>query len=101
MTFEEFFLKKKIDLDALRTARPEVYTELKYHYEQMSEKSFDHTKKFWFNKLRLEFSLKEESKPVPEIVEKENASPAETSTEASPAKSGSYKPLFRKKTDTQ
>ncbi|MBD3750136.1 MAG: hypothetical protein IE931_11640 [Sphingobacteriales bacterium] len=60
MTFEEFFLKKKIDLEDLAKGKPELFTEFRTHFEQMSEKSFDHTKKYWFNQLRHEFPLSEE-----------------------------------------
>lgn len=95
MTFEEFFNKKKIDLDALKAAKAELYNELKSHYEQMSEKSYDHTKKFWFNKLRLEFPLKEEIKPKAEPVKTEESNPNQASQ---PATSG-YKPMFRQKTN--
>lgn len=57
MTFEEFFSKKKIDLQALQIAEPHLFAEFKEHYQQMGEKSFDHTKKFWFNKLRRLYVL--------------------------------------------
>jgi hypothetical protein len=45
MTFDEFFLKKKIDLDNFKLGKPEIFAEFVSHYEQMSEKSLDHTKK--------------------------------------------------------
>jgi len=57
MTFEEFFLKKKIDLDLFKRCKPDVFAEFVFHYEQMSEKSFDHTKKYWFNNLRNDYPL--------------------------------------------
>jgi len=57
MTFEEFFKKKRIDLDALQKGEPALFSEFKTHYEQMGEKSFDHTKKYWFNKTRRQFPL--------------------------------------------
>ena len=60
MTFEEFFLKKKIDLDFFEQGKPDVFAEFVAHYEVMNEKSFDHTKKYWFNNLRIEFPLSEE-----------------------------------------
>jgi hypothetical protein len=68
MTFEDFFIKKRIDLLQLQEAEPSLYKEFKRHFELMGEKSFDHTKKFWFNRLRKSFHLKEEvsiSKPLP------------------------------------
>ena len=62
MTFEEFFKKKRIDLAALEKAEPALFSEFKAHYEQMGEKSFDHTKKYWFNNLRRKFLLPPEIK---------------------------------------
>jgi hypothetical protein len=62
MTFEEFFKKKKIDLDQLAIAEPVLFAELKDHYAQMGEKSFDHTKKYWFNQLRRTYHTPEEVK---------------------------------------
>lgn len=70
MTFEEFFIKKRIDLVQLQKAEPQLYSELENHFQLMGEKSFDHTKKFWFNKLRHLYHL--------ETVAKEAARPAET-----------------------
>jgi len=63
MTFEEFFIKKRIDLPALQKAEPSLFSEFKTHFEQMGEKSFDHTKKYWFNKLRGQYHLAPEIKP--------------------------------------
>ncbi len=57
MTFEEFFKKKKIDLPAFEKGEPALFSEFKLHFEEMGEKSFDHTKKYWFNKLRRQFHL--------------------------------------------
>lgn len=57
MTFEEFFRKKKIDLVQLEKDEPVLFSEFKSHYNLMGEKSFDHTKKFWFNKLRRLYHL--------------------------------------------
>src|ERR1700680_1402449 len=62
MTFEEFFKKKKIDLAVLEQAEPALFSEFKVQYDQMGEKSFDHTKKYWFNKLRRQFQLAPEVK---------------------------------------
>jgi hypothetical protein len=62
MTFEEFFQKKKISLAALEQGEPSLFSEFKVHFEQMGEKSFDHTKKYWFNKLRLRFPTPPEIK---------------------------------------
>jgi hypothetical protein len=57
MTFEEFFKKKRIDLDALQQGDQSLFSEFKTHYNQMGEKSFDHTKKYWFNKVRRQYPL--------------------------------------------
>jgi hypothetical protein len=62
MTFEEFFKKKRIDLPAFEKAEPALFFEFKTHYEQMGEKSFDHTKKYWFNKIRRQYNLPPEVK---------------------------------------
>ncbi|MDB5008688.1 MAG: hypothetical protein JWP45_3081 [Mucilaginibacter sp.] len=62
MLFEEFFKKKRIDLAALEKAQPALFSEFKTHYEQMGEKSFDHTKKYWFNKIRRQYQLAPEVK---------------------------------------
>ena len=62
MTFEEFFKKKRIDLAALEKAEPALFSEFKMHFEQMGEKSFDHTKKYWFNKVRRQYLLPPEIK---------------------------------------
>jgi hypothetical protein len=62
MTFEEFFKKKRIDLAALQQGEPGLFAEFKSHFELMGEKSFDHTKKYWFNKLRLIYVLAPEVK---------------------------------------
>jgi len=62
MDFEEFFKKKRIDLVALDKAEPALFSEFKTHFEKMGEKSFDHTKKYWFNKLRHQYHLAPEIK---------------------------------------
>ncbi|HEY9196838.1 MAG TPA: hypothetical protein VIM77_11250, partial [Mucilaginibacter sp.] len=62
MLFEEFFKKKRIDLAALQQAEGALFLEFKEHFEQMGEKSFDHTKKYWFNKLRRRFPIPAEIK---------------------------------------
>ena len=68
MTFEEFFIKKKIDLALLQRAKPALYEEFRQHYAQMGEKSFDHSKKYWFNRLRKDFLLQTAEMPVPKAV---------------------------------
>ena len=80
MTFEEFFKKKRIDLDALQKAEAVLFSEFKTHYHEMGEKSFDHTKKYWFNKLRREFPLAVE--PKLEKVKIDNPLAEQTITES-------------------
>jgi len=63
MTFEEFFTRKRIDILALQKAEPALFSEFRTHFEQMGEKSFDHTKKYWFNRLRHSYHLAPEAKP--------------------------------------
>jgi len=62
MTFEEFLIKKKIDPVQLKNTEQALFSEFNSHFKEMGEKSFDHSKKFWFNKLRRANPLKEESK---------------------------------------
>ena len=62
MTFEEFFKKKKIDLTALQAGEFALFSEFKTNFGEMGEKSFDHSKKYWFNKLRHQFPLAPEVK---------------------------------------
>jgi hypothetical protein len=96
MTFEEFFKKKKIDLVALNAAEPTLFDELKLHFELMGEKSFDHTKKYLFNPLRLKYHTPEEPKVEKAIAEApaNTAAPSPNTTEAAPAKMG-FKPKFK------
>jgi len=63
MTFEEFFKKKRIDLVALQAGEPLLFAEFNTHFCDMGEKSFDHSKKYWFNKLRHQYPLAAEVKP--------------------------------------
>jgi len=100
MTFEEFFIKKRIDLPALEKAEPVLFSEFKTHFHEMGEKSFDHTKKYWFNKLRHQFHLAPEIKvekpaianlPVQQAVT-ENLTEPTTATQ--PAKQG-FVPRFK------
>jgi len=100
MTFEEFFVKKKIDLTSLKQAKPDLYEEFYAHYQLMGERSFDHTKKFWFNRLRKDHLLRN-----PDMV---SAAPSRntqtqpdgeqattTAKSASGAKPAGFKPRFK------
>jgi hypothetical protein len=62
MTFEEFLKKKRIDLATMEKAEPGLSAEFRDHYELMGERSFDHTKKYWFNRLRHKYHLAPEVK---------------------------------------
>jgi hypothetical protein len=97
MTFEEFFQRKKISLAALEQGEPSLFSEFKIHFEQMGEKSFDHTKKYWFNKLRLRFPTPPEAKVEKVAIENPLAEQTinETLSETpSPANVG-FKPRFK------
>ena len=65
MSFEEFLIKKKIDPVQLKNTEQALFFEFNSHFDEMGEKSFDHSKKFWFNKLRRANPLKEIPKPEP------------------------------------
>lgn len=98
MTFEEFFRKKRIDLAALEKAEPALFSEFKAHYEQMGEKSFDHTKKYWFNNIRRKFQLSPEVKTEKPRIE--NPLAEQTITEsltenAAPAPKLGFVPKFK------
>ena len=98
MTFEEFFKKKKISLQTFEQGEPALFSEFETHYAQMGEKSFDHTKKYWFNKLRLRFPAPVEIKA--EKVAIENPLAEQTITESliessSPPPNIGFKPKFR------
>ncbi|HVW13678.1 MAG TPA: hypothetical protein VHB54_07655 [Mucilaginibacter sp.] len=98
MTFEEFFRKKKIDLAALGKAEPALFAEFKTHYEQMGEKSFDHTKKYWFNKLRLQYHLAPEVKEEKVVIENKLAEQTITDTlseTALPAPNAGFRRRFK------
>jgi len=100
MTFEEFFKKKKIDLVQLKVAEPALFAEFESHYVQMGEKSFDHTKKYWFNNLRRLYHTPEEVKV--EKVKIENPLAEQTiiesiteRVEAPPAPKVGFTPRFK------
>ena len=100
MTFEEFFIKKRIDLTALQKAEPSLFSEFKTHFEQMGEKSFDHTKKYWFNKLRRQFHLAPEIKPekvhIPNPLAEQTITESLSETvEAKPAAKMGFVPKFK------
>jgi hypothetical protein len=84
MTFEEFFKKKKINLTTLQQAEGTLFAEFKDHFELMGEKSFDHTKKYWFNKLRHQFPAPPEVKAEKIIIENPLAEQPVTETLTEP-----------------
>lgn len=103
LSFEEFFHKKKIDLTALQAGEPALYAEFSRHYAAMGEKSFDHSKKFWFNKLRKTYLLAAgEPAPVPEkplAISDASLEPVSDVVPAEPAKTSvkpaGFKPRFK------
>jgi hypothetical protein len=84
MTFEEFFKKKKINLTTLQQAEGTLFAEFKDHFELMGEKSFDHTKKYWFNKLRRQFPAPVEVKAEKVVIENPLAEQTITETLSEP-----------------
>jgi hypothetical protein len=97
MTFEEFFQKKKISLAALERGEPSLFSEFKIHFEKMGEKSFDHTKKYWFNKLRLRFPAPPEVKVEKVAIENPLAEQTinETLSETPSLANVGFKPRFK------
>lgn len=103
LSFEEFFHKKKIDLTALQASEPALYAEFSKHYAAMGEKSFDHTKKFWFNKLRKTYLISAgEPAPIPEKMLATSDVPVQPVSEVEPvalpntiAKPAGFKPRFK------
>ena len=94
MTFEEFFAKKKIDLVQLEKADQVLYNEFKSHFSSMGEKSFDHTKKFWFNRLRRLYHLKLPEKAVTQV-ETAIASQAEPLSSPTIEQKPAFTPRFK------
>jgi len=95
MTFEEFFTKKKIDLKALKAADEPLFEEFRAHYSAMGEKSFDHSKKFWFNKLRKSYHLAEEAVVIKKPIQTDPVETAPTATDTTAAKPAGFKPRFK------
>jgi len=102
VAFEDFFAKKKIDLPQLEADNRVLYAEFREHYRQMGEKSFDHSKKFWFNRLRKTYPLKE-AEPEKPTSERKEPSPATDgeppktpiAVSAPAAKLAGFKPRFK------
>jgi hypothetical protein len=93
MTFEEFFLKKRIDLKQLAENDAVLFSEFKLHYEQMGPKSFDHTKKYWFNELRHKYPAVRPEKAKETLATEK---PVQTATEPALKKQG-FSPVFKRK----
>ncbi|MCY4780908.1 hypothetical protein ORI89_14710 [Sphingobacterium sp. UT-1RO-CII-1] len=95
MTFEEFFAKKKIDLTVLLAENPSLYREFEDHYAQMGPKSFDHTKKFWFNKLRKTYLLKEISPDLGKQTTTQASKPSTPPIQQQSTVPTTFKPRFK------
>ena len=97
LTFAEFFTKKKIDIGALQIAEPDLYNEFYRDYSLMGEKSFDHSKKYWFNKLRKHYILDEitisEEGDVIETKDEQFEHPTQSTVTA--GKPAGFKPRFK------
>ncbi|NBV13265.1 MAG: hypothetical protein EBS07_04250 [Sphingobacteriia bacterium] len=57
MTFEEFILKKKINIQLFQERLPEEWNQIQNAFTEMGPKSFDHYYKFRFNEWRHVFPL--------------------------------------------
>ncbi|MGV8877837.1 MAG: hypothetical protein ACOH2A_02275 [Sphingobacteriaceae bacterium] len=98
MTFEEFFGKKKINLVALAEQEPVLFAEFLSHYGVMGPKSFDHTKKYWFNELRRRFPVPKEEKIILTAVNSETVVNNEvTATPAFQIEKQGFKPMFNRR----
>ena len=98
MTFEEFFHKKKIDLVQLQEAETALFFEFKSHFEVMGAKSFDHSKKFWFNKLRRLYHIVEEPRAEKTKIEiNQIASQTEPLNSPVPESKTGFTPRFKAK----
>lgn len=97
MNFEEFFSKKKINLEQFEKTEPTLYNEFKGHFAAMGEKSFDHTKKFWFNKLRRLYHLTVPAKAVTQV-ETAIASQAEPLSSPTIEQKPAFTPRFKSAT---
>jgi len=95
LSFEDFFIKKKIDLTALRIADESLYREFEMHYKAMGEKSFDHSKKFWFNRLRKNYRLSEEVKSGSSSSPAAEKAAISTAAVDAAAKPAGFKPRFK------
>ncbi|MGJ1421454.1 hypothetical protein ACR79T_17685 [Sphingobacterium spiritivorum] len=95
MTFEEFFVKKNIDLNALQHSNSALYDEFKKHYMLMGEKSFDHTKKFWFNRLRKDYKLAEQETSPAVVVKKTETQVASSASAGIASKPAGFRPKFK------
>ncbi|MGJ1197017.1 hypothetical protein ACR777_12950 [Sphingobacterium spiritivorum] len=95
MTFEEFFVKKNIDLSALRHSNSALYDEFKKHYMLMGEKSFDHTKKFWFNRLRKDYKLAEQETSPAVVAKKTETQVASSASAGIASKPAGFRPKFK------
>lgn len=57
MTFEEYLISKKIDIEKFAKAEPEMFEEWKVLFEQMHHESFTMHKKFLINPIRRKYHL--------------------------------------------
>jgi len=63
MTIEEYFQKKKIDIQQFQKEWPEEWLRIQDIFEQSGFKSFDHFMKFRINEWRLRFPLEKSNPP--------------------------------------
>ena len=95
LTIVEFFSKKKINLKAIEKEQPELYVEFVRDYSQMGEKSFDHSKKFWFNKLRKQYLLADEPIVVETKLQQSGSVEKPVDNQSIISKPSGFKPKFK------
>jgi len=95
MTFEEFLVKKKIDPLQLKEKGNAFFSEFESYFHQLGEKSFDYSKKFWFNKLRRTYTLREEPKPLPVQEENKNNEVSAPENELTKQEKTAYVPRLK------
>lgn len=96
MTFEEFFLKKKINILSFQQKELVLFQELYSEYQTQGAKSFDYSKKFLFNTLRIKYPHQEveQAKETNTVVSNTEEFIQQQETQNAVAPSG-FKPRFR------
>ncbi len=68
MTFQEYLISKKIDLETFRRAEPRLYGEWEKEFKEVHPNSFTSQKLYLINPIRRKYTLKQEPvKVTPKI----------------------------------